>query len=148
MTRSARSQLQLVGSLCVTAAGVAVADGPAISGRSALALVLIGVGVAGVSSLAADRSVDRLARDVRRWWLVAFGAFLPYALATAPESEAAAAVGALLDGVATVTALEAIAGALALNAITLSVLYAFARQGIHPGAPTPEERILDDTLDD
>lgn len=148
MSRVSRETVQFVASTAITAAGVAIAEGPVLTGRSVLALALMAVGVAGVSSLAADHSVAELGAAVRRWWLVALGAFLPYALAVAPTSESAAAVGDAFDGPLTIVALEAVAGALVLVAVTLSVLYAFARQGIHPGAPTPEERILDEPLDD
>lgn len=148
MSRVSRETVQFVGSTAVAAVGVAIADGPVLSGRSVFALALMAVGVAGVSSLAADRSVAELRSTVRRWWVVAFVGFLPYALATAPASESAAAVGDAFDGPVAIVALEAVAGALVLGAVTLSVLYAFATQGIHPGAPTPEERILDEPLDD
>lgn len=143
-----RTALQLVGSVAVTAAGVATADGIVLSVRTVPALFLMAAGIAGIADLARDHSVPRLERAVKRWWLAAFGAFLPYGLATAPASESAVAVGEAISGPIATVVLEAVAGGLVLGAVTMTVLYGFARYGIHPSAPTPEERILDDALDD
>ncbi|WP_254862817.1 DUF1467 domain-containing protein [Halovivax gelatinilyticus] len=134
----------LIGSIAITAAGVSVADGGALSIRTVPALVLISIGVAGIARLGADRSVDQLERSVTWWWTGAFAAFVPYALVMAPSSETAAAVGGIFGGSVTTAALEAVAGALVLCAVSMSVLYVFARYGIHPGSPTPEERVLND----
>lgn len=75
---------------------------------------------------------------------MAFVTFLPYALATAPESDSAAAVGAAFDGPFVSLALQSIAGAMIYCAVAMTVLYGFARYGIHPGRSSPEERILAD----
>ncbi len=125
------------------ALGVAVNDGFAPSLRTVPALLLIVAGLFGVASSVGDWPVDTLRRATRRWWMLAFAAFLPYGLATAPSSEDAAAVGDAFSGPA-VAALEAVAGAAVLCAVTVTVLYWFASYGIHPGRPTPEERVLGD----
>lgn len=147
MSRYPFPSLWLGGSIAVTATGVAIADGVTPSVRTVSAILAMALGLAGVASLAADLSVDDLERASKRRWVVAVIAFFPYAMATAPASESAAAVADSLVGWPSVV-LEAVAGALVLVAVTTTVLYGFARYGIHPGAPTPEERILDDTLDD
>lgn len=145
---SLRSILPLVGGVALVAAGVAsniVFDSPF---RLVPALVFVTVGVAGVTSTAREYRVARLRRTAKRWWLLAVAAFLPYALVAAPESEAAAAVGDALAGPLAAVALEAVAGATVLCAASMSVLYGFAWYGIHPGRPTPEERVLTDGTDD
>ncbi|MFC3958380.1 hypothetical protein [Halovivax cerinus] len=148
MHDTTRSRVQFLGSVSITAVGVGMADGLAPSLRTLFALALLAGGAAGISNLAANTSVADLSNAVRRRWIVAFVAFVPYGLATAPDSEAAAALGARLAGSVGLVALEAIAGALVLTAITTTLLYGVARYGLHPSAPTPEERVLDEPLDD
>ncbi|WP_247000063.1 DUF1467 domain-containing protein [Halosolutus gelatinilyticus] len=131
-----------VGSVALVTLGVASNAALASPYRQLPALLLIALGVAGVATAARERAPDRLRTATRRWWLLAFAAFLPYALATAPASGSAAAVGAALDGPIAAVALESIAGATVCCAVAMTVLYGFAAYGIHPGAPTPEERIL------
>lgn len=146
MTRSpaAPAPLSLVASVGVAAVGVGINTGLDAPYRLFPALLLLAVGVAGVTDAAREYGVDRLRVAAKRWWAVAFVAFLPYALATAPESDAAAAVGDAFAGPIVGLALESIAGALVCCAIALTVLYAFARYGVHPGRPSPEERVLSD----
>lgn len=138
-----RQSIPLVaGSVAIVAAGVAVNTAFNTTLRTVPALLLIALGVAGVTSTAREYGTDRLERTAKRWWLLAFAAFLPYALVTAPDSESAAAVAdAVADPTATLV-LESVAGALVLCAVSMTVLYGFARYGIHPGRPTPEERVL------
>ncbi|MDF9746413.1 hypothetical protein [Natrinema salsiterrestre] len=138
----------LAGSVAIVATGVAVNTGLDTSARTVPALLLIALGVAGVTSTARESSTVRLRRGAKRWWLLAFAAFLPYALATAPDSESAAAVGDAFAGPVVGLALESIAGAMVCCAVAMTVLYAFAWYGIHPGRPTPEERVLTDGGDE
>nr|WP_246973504.1 DUF1467 domain-containing protein [Natribaculum luteum] len=137
------STLLLAVSAGVVALGVTVNDGFAPTLRTIPALLLVVAGLFGIASSVSDWPVDTLRRATRRWWILAFAAFLPYGLATAPSNESAAAVGDAFSGPA-VAALEAVAGAAALCAVTVTVLYLFASYGIHPGRPTPEERVLGD----
>lgn len=130
--------------VAVVAAGVAVNDGFAFSLRTAPAVLLMSVGLAGVATRAGDRSLESLGPAAKRWWLLALAAFVPYALVTDPAGEPAAAVGDGVAGPALGALLEATAGALVLCAVAITVLYGFARYGIHPGRPSPEERILND----
>ena len=126
----------LTGSVAIVATGVAVNTGFDTSGRTVPALLLIALGVAGVTSTARESSTAQLRRGAKRWWLLAFAAFLPYALATAPDSESAAAVGDVFAGPVVGLALESIAGAMVCCAVSMTVLYAFAWYGVHPGRPT------------
>lgn len=125
--------------VAIVAVGVAVNDGFAFSLRTAPAVLLMSVGLAGVANRAGELSLESLGPAAKRWWLFALAAFLPYALVAAPASEPAAAAGSAFGAL-----LEATAGALVLCAVAVTVLYGFARYGIHPGRPAPEERILDD----
>ncbi|MGQ3412439.1 hypothetical protein ACT4ML_09260 [Natrinema sp. LN54] len=138
----------LAGSVALVAVGVAVNTGFDAPLRTVPALLLIALGVAGVTSTESDSGTARLQRVAKRWWLVAFAAFLPYALATAPASESAAAVGDAFAGPIVGLVLESIAGALVLCAVSMTVCYGFARYGIHPGRPTAEERVLSGSGDD
>ncbi|RQG98063.1 DUF1467 domain-containing protein [Natrarchaeobius chitinivorans] len=126
------------------ALGVAVNDGFAPSVRTIPALLLIAVGLVGVTSSVSDRPVDSLRVLAGRWWALAFVAFLPYALATAPASDRAVEAADAISGPVATTALEAVAGAAVLAAVSVTVLYWFAEYGIHPGRPAPEDRILED----
>ncbi|WP_343205498.1 DUF1467 domain-containing protein [Natrarchaeobius oligotrophus] len=101
-----------------------------------------------MTSSVRDRPIDALRSAARRWWALAFVAFLPYALATAPSSERADAVGDVLSGPVATAALEAVAGAAVLAAVSVTVLYWFATYGIHPGRPTPEERVLNENREE
>ncbi|TMT86098.1 hypothetical protein E2L06_05615 [Haloterrigena sp. H1] len=139
---------RLVGSVAIVAVGVAGNTGFDTPLRTIPALVLIAVGIAGVTSTAREAETAQLRRVAKRWWVLAFATFLPYGLATAPDSEAAAAVGDAFAGPVAGLVLESVAGATALCAVSMSVLYAFAWYGIHPGRPTPEERVLADGGDD
>ncbi|WP_255169835.1 DUF1467 domain-containing protein [Natrononativus amylolyticus] len=132
----------LVVFVAVVAAGVAVNDGFAFSLRTAPAILLMAAGLAGVASQAGERSLDSLQLATKRWWLLAVAAFIPYALVTAPATESATAVGDAVAGPMLATTLEAVAGALVLCAIAITVLYGLASYGIHPGGPSPEERVL------
>ncbi|WP_306057688.1 DUF1467 domain-containing protein [Natronococcus wangiae] len=146
MTRpfSALRSPPLAGSVAVVAVGVAVNTGLDSPYRLLPALLLTAVGVAGVANGARDYTVDRLRLATKRWWALAFVAFLPYGLATAPENESAAAVGdAFADPIAGFV-LESVAGAAVCCAVAITVLYGLATYGIHPGRPSPEERILVD----
>lgn len=131
-------------SIAAVVTGVAVNIGLDSPFRQVLAVVLIATGVAGIASTASEHTVDRLRAETRRWWVVAFVAFLPYGLATAPANDSAAAVGALFAGPIAALAVESIAGAMVCCAIAITVLYGFATLGMHPGRPSPEERLLDD----
>ncbi|MFA9415525.1 hypothetical protein [Natrinema sp. HArc-T2] len=147
-TGHTHSVSRLVGSVGIVAIGVAGNTGFDTPLRTIPALLLIALGVAGVTSTAREAGTARLRWMAKRWWVLAFATFLPYALATAPDSEAAAAVGDAFAGPVAGLVLESVAGAMALCAVSMSVLYAFARYGIHPGRPTPEERVLADGGDD
>ncbi|SIR96812.1 DUF1467 domain-containing protein [Natronorubrum thiooxidans] len=146
MTRpfSSSTVPRLVGSVAVVAVGVAVNTGLESPSRLLLGLVLIALGIAGVASAARNYSVDRLRLATQRWWTIALGSFLPYALATAPASDSAAAVGSAFAGPTVSLALESVAAAVVCCAVALTVLYGFAHYGIHPGRRSPEERILAD----
>ena len=133
---------RLVGSIAIVSVGVAINTGLNSTYRLLPALLLVAVGVAGVAGAARTYSVDRLRLATKRWWALAFVAFLPYALVTAPASESAAAVGDALAEPPVPLALESVAGAVACCAVALTVLYGFASYGIHPGRPSPEERVL------
>ncbi|QLK25351.1 hypothetical protein HYG81_14850 [Natrinema zhouii] len=143
-TGRSRSVLFLAGSVAIVALGVAGNAGFGSPLRTIPALVLIALGVAGITSTTTAYSTAQLRRAAKRWWLLAFAAFLPYALATAPDSESAAAVGDAFAGPVTGLLLEPVAGAMVCCAVSMTVLYGFARYGIHPGRPTPEERVLAD----
>ncbi|RKD97800.1 DUF1467 domain-containing protein [Halopiger aswanensis] len=146
MTRSISvpTSASLVGSVALAAAGVAVNTVLNSPSRLVPALLLLAVGIAGVTNAAREYGVDRLRIAAKRWWALAFVAFLPYALATAPKSDAAAAAGDAFAGPVVGLALESIVGALVCCAVALTVLYGFARYGIHPGRPSPEARLLAD----
>ncbi|AFO58555.1 hypothetical protein [Natrinema sp. J7-2] len=147
-TGSNPSRPLLTGFVAIVATGVAVNllfDSPL---RMLPAFVLIALGVAGVTSTAREHGTARLRRTAKRWWLLAFVTFLPYALATVPDGESAAAVGDAFAGPAVSLALESIAGATVLCAVSMTVLYGFAWYGIHPGRQTPEERVLADGGDE
>ncbi|ELY97959.1 DUF1467 family protein [Natrialba asiatica] len=143
-TPPASSTLLPAVSAGTVAIGVMINTGFPAAVRTVPAVLLIAAGLFGVVRSVRGRSVDSLRRAARRWWVLAFAAFLPYGLATAPSNEQAAAVGEAFSGPIATTALEGIAGATILCAVAVTVLYWFARYGIHPGRPTPEERILDD----
>ncbi|MFC4437326.1 MULTISPECIES: DUF1467 domain-containing protein [Natrialbaceae] len=146
MTRpffAVRSPL-LVGSVTAVAVGVGVNTGLESPYRLLPALLLLTGGVAGVANGARDYTVDRLRLATKRWWALAFVAFLPYGLATAPASESAAAVGDAFAGPIAAIVLESIAGAAVCCAVAITVLYGFATYGIHPGRRSPEERVLVD----
>ena len=132
-----------VGSVALVAAGVAINTGLESPSRLVPSLLLVAVGVAGIATIARDYGVDRLRATAKRWWGAAFVAFLPYALATAPARDSAAAVGNAFAVPPVPLLLESIAGAIVCCAVTMTVLYGFASYGIHPGRPSPEERVLD-----
>lgn len=138
------SSLPVVLSIAAVATGVAINTGFEPTLRTIPALLLVSAGLAGVANHVADRHVEHLQRTTHRWWLFAFTTFLPYGLVTAPSSESAAAVGDAFSGPVVGTTLEAVAGASILCAVAVTVLYGFASYGIHPGRPSPEDRILDD----
>ncbi|SFS34852.1 DUF1467 domain-containing protein [Halostagnicola kamekurae] len=142
-TIPARSTLSLAVSAGVVALGVAVNDGFAPSLRTVLALAITAVGLFGIGIVVRDRSLESLRLAAGQFWAGAFVAFLPYGLATSPNSEAAAALGDAFAGPLAFVALEAVAGAGVLCATLVTVLYAFASYGIYPGRPTPEERVLE-----
>lgn len=133
-----------VGSVAVAALGVASNSSLDSPARLLPAVVLVSLGVAGVATAARDYDVDRLAVATRRWWTLALAAFLPYALVVAPASDEAAALGEAVAGTPVPLALEAVAGAVVTCAVAVTVLYGFASYGIHPGRPSPEERVLGD----
>ena len=137
-----RPGLRLAVSVAVVAVGVAgntVFDTPL---RMIPALGLMALGVAGVTSTTRESGTAQLRHAVRRWWLFAFATFLPYALVTAPDSDSAVAVGDALAAPGVGLVLESLAGATVLCAVSMTVLYGFAWYGIHPGQPSPEERVL------
>lgn len=139
---------RLAGSVAIVAAGVAVNlvfDSPL---RMVPALLLVALGVAGVTSTAREYGTARLRRTAKRWWLLAVATFIPYALVTAPAGESAAAVSDALAGPITALALEAVAGATVCCAVSMTVLYGVAWYGLHPGRPSPEERVLADGSDE
>ncbi|APW98718.1 DUF1467 domain-containing protein [Halobiforma lacisalsi AJ5] len=144
VTELDRSRLLTAVSVPLVAAGVASTEGFTPSVRTLLALALVTVGVFGATRAVGDRPVDALWAAARRWWAVAFVSFLPYGLATAPANEGAAAVGEAFADPAVLLALEAIAGTAALCAIAITTLSVMASYGVHPGAPSPEERVLED----
>ncbi|MFC6768807.1 hypothetical protein ACFQE6_28490, partial [Natrinema soli] len=88
----------LAGSVAIVALGVAGNTGFDSPRRTIPALLLIALGVAGVTSTTREYSTTQLRHTAKRWWLLAFATFLPYALATAPDSEEAAAVGDAFAG--------------------------------------------------
>ncbi|MDJ1432738.1 DUF1467 domain-containing protein [Halostagnicola sp. A-GB9-2] len=138
------TSLLLAVSAGIVALGVAINDGFAPSARTVPALFLTGIGLFGVASAVDDRPIDALRLTTGRWWALAFVAFVPYGLATSPSSEQAEAVGNAFSGPVVTIALEALAGTAVLCAVAVTVLYWFARYGIYPGRPSPEERVLDD----
>lgn len=140
----ASSTLLVLVSAGLVALGIAVNDDFAPSVRTILALCLVVTGLVGVVSSVGDRSADSIRLATKRWWTFAFAIFLPYGLATAPSSEQAAAVGDVFSGSLALATLEATAGAAVLCAVAVTVLHWFARYGIYPGRPAPEERILSD----
>lgn len=132
----------------LVAAGVAVHGALESPVRVLPALVLTCVGLHGVARFAGDRPAEHLRLATRRAWLVAIVAAIPYGLATAPSDERAAAAGEAFTGPVVGVATEAVAGAAILCAVTITVVYAIARYGIHPGRPTPEERVLNEEWND
>ncbi|WP_339104523.1 DUF1467 domain-containing protein [Haloterrigena salinisoli] len=138
----------LVGSVALVAVGVASNTGLDSPSRSLLSLLLMALGVAGVANFVRDYGVDRLRLAAKRWWAVAFVAFLPHALVAAPASDSAVAVADALAVPPVPLVLESIAGAVVCCAVAVTVLYGFASYGIHPGRPSPEERILADGGDE
>lgn len=142
-TMPARSTLFLAVSAGFVALGVGINDGFAPSLRTVLALAVIAVGLFGVATAVGDRPLESLRLAAGRFWTAAFVAFLPYGLATSPNSEEAAALGDAFAGPLASAALEAVAGAGVLCAVVVTVLYGFANYGIYPGRPTPEERVLE-----
>lgn len=146
MTRAfARSTLPvLVGSAAFVAVGIAVNDGFESVARSVPGFVLTAAGLVGVTSAIADYPLDRLRRSTRRWWLLAVASFLPYGLTTAPADRTASTVGDALAVSPLPVLFEAVAGAAFLCAVAVSVVFGFATYGIHPGRPTPEDRVLGD----
>jgi hypothetical protein len=143
-TGRSRSILFLAGSVAIVSLGVAGNTGFDSPLRTIPALLLIALGVAGVTRTTQEYSTTQLRHTAKRWWLLAFATFLPYALATAPASESAAAVGDAFASPVASLVLESVAGATVCCAVSVTVLYGFARYGIHPGRPTPEERVLAD----
>ena len=138
----------LVGFVALVAVGVASNIGLDSPYRLLPSLLLMTLGVAGVATLVRDYSVAQLRLTTKRWWVVAFVTFLPYALVAAPASDSAAAVA---DGLAVPPiplVLESIAGAVACCAVAVTVLYGFASYGVHPGRPSPEDRVLADGGDE
>lgn len=133
-----------VGSLALVSVGVAGNPGLEPTLRTVPALVPLALGLACLANVVAEYPLERLRHTARRWWIVAFAAFLPYALATAPSSPSATAAASALSEAGVVPALEAFAGGTALCAITTTVVYGFAAYGLHPGAPSPEERVLEE----
>lgn len=136
------SSLLLAVSAATVAVGLAVNDGFVSPVRAIVGFLLTVGGLAGVASVAGGRSLSALRSAVRRWWLLAAASFVPYAGATAPATGAAAAIGGAFSGPIAVVAVEALAGAAALCAVTVTVVYWFAANGLHPGRPSPEERVL------
>lgn len=136
--------MRIAGSLAIVALGVASNIGLDSPYRLVPAFLLVTVGIAGITNAARDYGIDRLRVATTRWWAVAFVTFLPYGLATAPATDSAAAVGSAFAGPIVSLALQSIAGAVVCCAVSLTVLYGFARYGIHPDRPSPEERILAD----
>lgn len=141
---SRRRSSLFVGSIVAVVVGVAVNTGLDSSYRLAIVLALIAAGVAGITSSARGYTADRLRTETRRWWIVALVTFIPYGLLTAPTSESAAAVGEPFSGPIASLAVESIAGGTVCCAVAMTVLYGFASYGLHPGRPSPEERLLDD----
>ncbi|MFC7232195.1 DUF1467 domain-containing protein [Saliphagus sp. GCM10025308] len=133
-----------VTSATLVAAGVAISNGWTLtpSVRSIAALCLVTVGLAGIASEVSERPLEGVHRAAVRWWAVAFVAFLPYGLVTAPSSEGATAISDSLSAAIPLVAFEVGAGSAFLCATAVTALYAMARYGVHPGRPRPEERIL------
>lgn len=132
----------------LVAAGVAVHGAVTSPVRTLPALALTCVGLYGVARVAGGRSVEQLRFDAKRSWLFAVAAVIPYGLATAPSNERAAATGEAFSGPVAGLATEAVAGAVLLCAVTITVVYAIAVYGVHPGRPTPEERVLNEEWND
>lgn len=116
--------------------------------RMGPAFLLVVIGLYIVVNSNSERRLEQLRATAKRWWILAFAAFVPYGIVAAPSSEQAAAVGDAFQGTLVVAILEATAGAAILCAISVTTLYAMASYGVHPGRPTPEERLLDDTSGD
>lgn len=131
-----------VAAVAIVAVGVAVNTGFDSPFRTPPALLLMALGVAALTNAARDAGTAGLRRAAKRWWLVAFAAFLPYGLSAAPDGESAAAVGEAFSGPVVGLAVESLAGATVICAVAMTVLYGFAQYGIHPGRPSPEERVL------
>ena len=135
---------RLVGAVAVAAVGVAVNPGLDAPLRLLFGLGLMAFGIGVVARSTQNYSVDRLRLATQRWWAAAVISFLPYALVAAPASDSAAAVGEMVASPTISLALESVAAAVVCCAVAITVLYGFAHYGIHPGRPTPEERILAD----
>ncbi|WP_126662929.1 DUF1467 domain-containing protein [Haloterrigena salifodinae] len=145
---ASRSGSVLVGAVALVAVGVASNIGLDSPYRLFPSLLLMALGVAGVATQVRDYSVAQLRLAAKRWWVVAFVAFLPYALVAAPESDSAAAVADGLAAPPIPLVLESISGAVVCCAVAVTVLYGFASYGVHPGRTSPEERVLADGGDD
>ncbi|WP_252700227.1 DUF1467 domain-containing protein [Natronosalvus vescus] len=145
---STLSATSLVASTGLVAIGVAINSGLEPSVRTVPALFVISIGLVGIVSGVSHRPLDQLRRSTKRWWLVAFVAFLPYGIVAAPSSAGSAALGEALSEVLPTTIFEAVAGATLLCAISITALYAMGLYGIHPGRPAPEDRLLSEFGDD
>ena len=130
-------------SAILVAVGVAINSGLEPSVRTLPAILVISIGLLGVVSDVSDRPLERLRQTTARWWAIAFVVFLPYGLVTAPSSEEARALGETLSTAIPVVVFESAAGSVFLCAAAVTALYAMAVYGIHPGRPSPEERVLD-----
>lgn len=140
--------LSLLISTAVLAAGLVLYAAFVSPFRVLPAALLTVVGLYGVAAAVSTYTIDRLRSTTRRWWFVAVVAFLPYGFATAPATGEAESLGAAISGTVAATALEVTAGTLVLAAVAITVVYASARYGVHPGRPTPEERILNEERSD
>lgn len=134
----------LAGAVATVACGIAVHLHFGSPVGTLPGLLFVAVGLFGVTTRLAEAPLERLRHDATRWWALAFVAFVPYGLASSPGTDAAAAVGEAFTASVAGTALEAVAGATVLCAVAVTVLYGFARYGLYPGRPTPEERVLND----
>lgn len=128
--------------VATVAAGIAIHLHVGVPLGTLPALVLVGLGLTTVTSRVATLPVEHLRRHAVRWWGFAVVGFVPYGLLAPPEPATGGTAGAA--GPLAGTALEAAAGALVCCAVAVTVLYGFARYGLYPGRPTPEERVLND----
>lgn len=142
------STISLLASVGFVAVGVGINSGLDASVRIIPALVAISIGLVGIVSNVSHRPLAQIRHIAKRWWVLAFAAFVPYGIVAAPSGEGAVALSEALSGWISLPVLETIAGVTLLCAISVTTLYLIGLYGIHPGRLAPEERLLSECDDD